>query len=375
MKREIFSVAIASLLLVFIFSCKKENDVPFVEESAVQRPINSQQGFVYLESNEAGQNSIVSYFQNANGTLTYSATTATGGTGTGSPLGSQGALEIENINHRLFAVDAGSNSISSFAIRNDGSLMLMHTVASNGTKPVSLTVSGDMVYVVNATSANISGFRVGPGGVLTFIPGSSQSLSNPGAAPAQISFTPNGQYLIVTEKMTSKITSFPVNASGVAGPGVSQSSANNNPFGFDFSGNYVVVTEAAIGNPGASSVSTYSASGIALVSGPAHANQTAAGRAKATSNGETVYITNTGSNTISSFRINGSGTLQEIEKVAASTGTAPADITISGNDSYLYVINGTSHSISAYKIGPHDKLQSIGVITGVPANAAGLIAQ
>lgn len=370
----------SAIILLFAASCSKVNqDKDLVKSPSLfenSKAINSRQGFVYTESNDAGQNSILTYFQSSNGKLNFLSTTASGGNGSGTALGSQGALALDDAHHWLFAVNAGSNSISSFSIGDNGSLTLSHTVSSNGTLPVSLTVHDNLLYVVNSTSANISGFTIGAGGTLTWITGSTQPLSAVTAAPAQIGFKPGGQYLVVTEKMTNKITTFPVNTSGVAGAGSSITSANATPFGFDFSGsNYAIVTEAAGGALNASTVSSYSAgANTALVSGPVNANQTAACWAVVTSDGKYAYVTNTGSNTISSFSISSSGNVQVLSKVAATTGGAPIDITFSGNEFYLYTINGTSHSISEFKKGGNTSLKSIGQVTGLPANAVGLVA-
>jgi 6-phosphogluconolactonase (cycloisomerase 2 family) len=362
--------------VLFVASCKKENQGKnLIESQSLAKKINPRQGFVYTESNDAGQNSILSYLQKPNGTLSFLSTTASGGKGSGTPLGSQGALAMDDGHHWLFAVNAGSNSISSFSI-DEGSLTLAHTVQSNGILPVSLTVYGNVLYVVNSTSANISGFTIGTGGTLTLIPGSGQPLSAATAAPAQISFKPGGQWLVVTEKMTNKITTFPVDAAGVAGAGSSIASANITPFGFDFSGNsYAIVTEAAGGAPTASTVSSYwIGSTSSLVSGPVHADQTAACWLVTTADGKYAYATNTGSNTISSFSVSNNGSVQILSKVAATTGGAPADVTLSGNEFYLYTINGGSHSISEFKKGNNTSLKNIGEITGLPAAAAGLVA-
>jgi 6-phosphogluconolactonase len=104
------------------------------------KPVNSNQGFVYTESNDAGQNTILTYVQNSNGKLSFLRSTASGGRGSGAALGSQGALAFDGVQvHWLFAVNAGSNSISSFSVDDNGGLTLADTVSSNGILPVSLT--------------------------------------------------------------------------------------------------------------------------------------------------------------------------------------------------------------------------------------------
>ncbi len=72
---------------------------------------------------------------------------------------------------------------------------------SGGTMPLSVTIHGNIVYVVNGGgSGNISGFTMSSRGVLSPIAGSTLPLSSSAAGPAQISFSPNGRVLVVTEK-------------------------------------------------------------------------------------------------------------------------------------------------------------------------------
>ena len=81
-------------------------------------------------------------------------------------------------------------------------LRLVDRVASGGTEPISLTSSGDVLYVLNEQTGNIAGFRFNWWGALEAIPGSSRSLSTPGpgSISAQIGFSPDGQLLTVSER-------------------------------------------------------------------------------------------------------------------------------------------------------------------------------
>ena len=108
----------------------------------------------------------------------------TGGRGTGSGLGSQGALVLSANGRWLFAVNAGSNDISVFEVRGDV-LKRTDRIASGGEQPISLTVHDDLVYVLNAGgSGNISGFRLRDNGKLSVLQGSTRALSNGGVGPA-----------------------------------------------------------------------------------------------------------------------------------------------------------------------------------------------
>lgn len=163
-------------------------------------------GYLYTESNDAAMNSILMYMMNDEGSLTLQNTTNSGGAGAGVGLGSQGALAFDENNEWLFAVNAGGNSISSFQVNTDGSLILAATVSSGGEMPVSVTCWGNYLYVVNFLSSNINGYMIGAGGSLTAIPGSNLSLSTDSAEPGQIKFNHNGSVLYVTEKHTNTIT-------------------------------------------------------------------------------------------------------------------------------------------------------------------------
>src|SRR5881396_3228245 len=83
--------------------------------------------------------------------LAPAGTFATGGLGGGSGLGSQDAVITSDDGQWLYAVDAGSNDIATFRIRHDG-LGLVGRTPSGGTRPISLTTNGDLVYVLNAVS-------------------------------------------------------------------------------------------------------------------------------------------------------------------------------------------------------------------------------
>jgi len=85
--------------------------------------------------------------------------------------------------------------------------------------------------VLNFDSDNIHGFRVGEGGTLTHIEGSTRPLSGTGVIPPQISFTPNGNWLLITEKATNNISSFKVGIDGSVSPDVVTASTGQTPFG------------------------------------------------------------------------------------------------------------------------------------------------
>src|SRR3989454_6808167 len=220
---------------------------------------------VYTLTSQVAGNAVAVFNRAADGTLTAAGTIATGGTGTGAGLGSQGAVALSDDGRRLFAVNAGSNDVSVFDIGPAG-LALASRTASGGTLPISLTVHGNVLYVLNAGgSGNISGFTVGSSGDLTPIVGATLPLSGSTVGPADVQFSPDGRHLVVTEKNTNLLDVYAVDASGVASGPTTTASAGGTPFGFAFGlRNDLFVSEAA----GSASSYVLDASGtVTLVSG------------------------------------------------------------------------------------------------------------
>ena len=154
-------------------------------------------GAVYVLSNQPTGNDVLVFARHADGTLSAPVSVGTGGNGTGGGLGSQGAVVLDGSGRHLYAVNAGSNSITSFRVRPNG-LERVGVVDSGGVMPTSIAVDGDLVYVLNAGGAGlITGFTAHDGD-LEPIAGSTRPLSAAATAPAQVSFTPDGEQLIVT---------------------------------------------------------------------------------------------------------------------------------------------------------------------------------
>src|SRR6266496_5392779 len=192
-------------------------------------------GAVYTLNNSSSGNAVLAFSRSADGQIVFAGMVATGGTGTGAGLGNQGALAIDAANQFLFAVNAGSNDISVFRIRENG-LRLVDRVTSGGKQPISLTVSRKILYVLNNGGAvggsdTIAGFAVGANGHLKPIV-SGLPLSAASVGPAQIGFNVDGDLLLVAEKSTNNIDVFTVDDDGVAVGSTVVPSAGQTPFGF-----------------------------------------------------------------------------------------------------------------------------------------------
>ncbi len=335
-------------------------------------------GAVYLMSNATGGNAVLVFDRAADGQLTPAGTYPTGGTGTGGGLGNQEALILTRDNRRLYVVNPGSNDISAFDVNPTGLQSIGTPVSSGGEQPISLSVHGDLLYVLNDRGAgNIAGFRMAGNGGLTPIPGSARPLSAPGPDAAQIEFSPDGRVLVVSEKATNTISTYVVQSNGTASGPNAQSSAGQTPFGFNFNQRGdLVVSEAGGGGPGTSTASSYRLAGdgdLELISGPVATTQTAACWIAISQNGKFAFTTNTGSGTISSMAIGPGGSLSLRNAVAGVTGpgSAPLDAAFPPGGRFLYVRNGAG-SISGFRFGAHGGLTDIGDFGPLPAGANGI---
>jgi 6-phosphogluconolactonase (cycloisomerase 2 family) len=265
-------------------------------------------------------------------------------------------------------------------------LSLSDTIASGGELPLSLTVSGNLLYVLNGGgSGNITGFIVANDGTLSPISDSTRNLSNDGVGaapgPAQISFTPDGRQLIVTEKATNLIVTYQVGQDGRPSTATAHASEGETPFGFDFSKrNTLIVAEAFGGAAGASTASSYAVNSgnLQTVSATVATQQTAACWLVVNGNSKYAYTTNTGSSTVTGYAVanDGSLSLLNADGVTGHTtpGGRPIDASFSRNSQYLYVLSGGTNTVTAFQVSADGSLTSLGDVN-VPAGSVGIAAQ
>jgi 6-phosphogluconolactonase len=328
-------------------------------------------GHVYVLNNPAGPNSISAFNRFADGTLAFAGTTVIGGLGSGSGLGSQGSLVLSPERNWLFAVDAGSNQISVVAVDFRGNLTLVSVSSSGGVDPVSLTFSDNRLYVVNAgdstNAGNVAGFRVLPNGKLKPIKGSTQPLSAANPAPAQVQADPTGDTLVVTEKATNEIDSYQIRPDGSLGEPRVTPSTGNEPFGFAFNPVHLfqfIVSDAFGGATNAGAMTSYRLhnGNVELEDGPVADQQTAPCWVVITSNGRFTYTSNTGSGSVSGYRIGQDGKLALLPSIASTgTGSAPTEMALTGSSRFLYVLDPGTATLSAFQVQGDGSLAAVGL--------------
>ncbi len=290
------NLAYLSILVASLASC--DSDDVIIKEGGNN---NVKGGAVYAMTNGNGQiagtniqgpNVVVAYRRSANGTLTAMGGFPTGGNGGDfdggegiDPLISAYALTKTDDNENLLAVNAGSNTVTLFDIKNDFSLEVRGEIqptsgSTNAVGPNSIATTSKigykgakgLVYVSNITrneflaggepahQGTIIGYWLTKYGLVP-IPGSEVSLN---VRPSAVQFSPDGKWLVVASINSGasglasgsedELTLFKVNDNGtVERTGAATSTLRGNSdgrnlpsaIGFQIVGdNYVVVTEA-----------------------------------------------------------------------------------------------------------------------------------
>ncbi|MBA2456709.1 MAG: beta-propeller fold lactonase family protein, partial [Nocardioidaceae bacterium] len=160
-------------------------------------------GAAFAMTNRSQGNRIITYSRAADGTLTRVDSVSTRGTGIGTDLDTQDGLLLSSDHRFLYAANAGSDNVTVFSVAGTELTFLQKVYA--GDVPNSLTINGDLLYVLDGSVAGngIRGFTVADDGTLTRLPHSFRLLSSPIAVPGEVQFSPDGRFLLVTHKTTN----------------------------------------------------------------------------------------------------------------------------------------------------------------------------
>ncbi len=340
---------------------------------------SAQVGAVFVMTNAADKNEIVAYQRNADGSLGLNKRFATGGRGSGGvndPLGSQGSLTLTENHSFLLAVNAGSGELSVFRI-HPSSLELTDVVPCGGSEPVAVAEHKNLVYVLNAGgTSDVVGFYLERSGKLRPISNSIRFLTTANSGAASLSFSPDGQTLLVTEKLTNSIDGFQVQSDGTLGSIVVNPGAGPGTFAVEFAPNGIALT-VETGPPGgmnASAISSYSVSpneslSVVSASVPTLANATC--WLAVTPNGRYVYTSNAASSSISGFTIAANGVLTPLPgtvPVDLQAGSTNLDIAITLDGKFLYSMDSGTGALSIFSIGKDGLLTALGNVDGLGAS-------
>jgi DNA-binding beta-propeller fold protein YncE len=331
-------------------------------------------GAVFVQTDDPGGNAVVAYDRDADGSLRQAGSYRTGGRGGvlgGSVvdhLASQGSLTYDRKHQLLYAVNAGSDTITVFRVDGDR-LARRQVLPSFGDFPVSITTDGKLVYVLNARrGGSIQGYaRVGAH--LVPVPHWHRRLGlDPDATPeftttpGEVAFTPDGDALIVTTKANGNaVDVFGIDRRGGPSPRpVTTVLPDAVPFAVAFDGH----GNLAVAEAGPNAVATFSLDHRGALEPIAQALTGQAATCWIVNVGGRLYLSNAGSGTVSAF----DGALEPIGLTATRGGTV--DAAASSDGRFLYVQTGAAGGVDAFRVGSDGRLTPVGAVT-VPGAVGG----
>jgi 6-phosphogluconolactonase (cycloisomerase 2 family) len=400
-------------------------------------------GHLYMQTNEK-KNCIIHYHRSANGTLTEVERVATGGAGSGTfkPISGQesapnsfegaGSVILSQDRKFLFATNGGDNSVSSFAVDDQGKLKRIDTKPTgnavegkSGTaKSLAYSPSKGMLYVVHSFGPDhirlmsVSGdgkltprmerytantpekpHRVPTMGVLSpdekfFLVGTTFDL------PIAISGTyadgspilwvpgPDGKYTFVASNAPDPdgIVVFRVNANGTLGEGLFQDGGGGSPFYIQFLHNRpdTFIIGYAVGD--GVSICRIDEDGRIGVGKVVKINTKRGAAAELcwlslSPDDRRLYATVFGYSNISSFHIDGAEitvakdpACPDVEgdgtfrALCGDMSSGPSDSWISPDGAYLYQIYGNASKLVGYATNPDGSLEEVTSVA-IPYNS------
>jgi 6-phosphogluconolactonase (cycloisomerase 2 family) len=332
---------------------------------------------VFVLNDNPTANAVIAYDRTATGALVEAGRYPTGGTGgvlAGSVVdhtASQGALAYDRTARVLYAVNPGSDTVTSFTVAGDR-LVRHQVLSSGGAFPVSVAVHGNQVYVLNARDGGSVQGYIRVGGRLVLVPGWHRDLGldtrqTPefASTPGQVAFSPDGRHLLVTTKNGGN--SIDVFAVGPLGPSATPTVnplPGTVPFAVAFDGQgHVAVTEV-----GPNVVATFALGGDGRLTPLAQAATGQKGTCWVVAAGGELYASNTGSGTVSAYAVAADGALTA--GGVTPTGAGTVDASVSSDGRFLYVQAGAAGEVDTFRIGAHGTLAPLGSVI-VPGAAGG----
>jgi DNA-binding beta-propeller fold protein YncE len=333
---------------------------------------------VYTISNDPVNSGLIVLEQQADGSLREMAGSPvmTGGKGlSGGDIDQQGAVRVAG--DFVLAVNPGSHTIAVLMKDKTGMPVPVNgsPFPSGGENPISLSVRGNVVYVVNQalpfanprSKPNITGFRLMKDGKLMPIPGS--TLTFPvGMGPAQIEFAPTGDAVALTAGFQAENGSVihggmlmpsgviklgtPVRPRGASGTvGFSWCPTGDRILVSNFRGSAVTVfdIDPATGSP-------------KQLGDAVGDKEEAACWTAISADGKALYVANYVSNSVSVFDVMENGSVKLLGSVKRrGTPSTPdtKDLILSADGHYLYALGANSRTLSIFHIGPDRMLTEL----------------
>ena len=337
------------------------------------------QSTVFVMTNDAENNEILAYQKSPDGDFELRSHVRTGGRGSGGstdPLQSQGSLTLSQDHELLFAVNAGSGTVSSFHLVKGLPVLIDHE-PTDGAFPVAVAEHNGTIYVLNAGgNGAIVAFHVDGPGRLHEIQKSITPLTAPNDGASSIAVSPDGLTLTVIEKGPNNIDTFPIHPDGTLGAVVVNHSATPGVFSAVFAPNgALIVSENQPNGTDVSSISSYAVQPNGKIQAISQSVPTF-GDANCwnaiTPNGKFVYVDNAATSTVAGFSVAANGALTPIAGTILATepsGAANLDMSISGDGNTLFTLNSGLGTVSVYNINSNGTLTLLGNIEDLPKGA------
>ncbi len=329
-------------------------------------------GAVFALTNRTGNNEVIAFSRAADGSLTQTGRYSTRGNGIGVDFDAQGGLRLSPDHRFLYACNPGSDDVTVFAVNGSALTFLQKIYA--GDQPLSLTMFGNLLYVMDGSvaSTQITGFTIGANGTLAPLPNSTKMLSSPIAVPGEVRFSPDGKLLAVTQKVASTIGPtidlFKIGADGLPSDPFPNHSFGIRPFAEAFLNNGRLLTiESGLPVMNNAAVSSYNvdeaSATLSPITGSAKNGQTDGCWIVITNDQQYAYTANFVSGTISSYKLNADGSAVLINGRAAFQGlmSQPTDLGFSSDSRYLYNLLRGTGGISGFRVEADGSLTALGV--------------
>ncbi len=334
-------------------------------------------GAVYVQTNEQ-DNRVVAFGRAEDGSLTEIGSYATGGAGDGQPhLTSQGSVVLTGDGSYLLVTNASSDDVTVYAVGAGGALESMGRTPS-GPAPKSVAEHDGLVYVLNTGAANLTGFRLGDGG-LKPIAGGERSLSGPVPTEPRSASHPTAR---PSSSPSGGRTRSPCSPSTPTGPSGRYRRWRRRAHALRVRHHHRRGPRRHRGLPaqkGAAAASSYSVDGATVTPVTASVGN---GRSEicwavVTKDGRIAFTTNFADGAVTRYGIGPDGALALEDATAGLTVDGRVglrDLGLTGDGRFLYAVDADSGSVYGWAVGEGGSLTPAGSTGGLPATVAGLAA-
>jgi 6-phosphogluconolactonase len=315
---------------------------------------------VFTSSNAAAGNVVIALARGADGVLKRAGEFPTGGNGIGGgvdPLQSQNSIVLADDHQRLYVVNAGSNSSSTFGITADARLRLQRRL-----------------FVLNSDNSVVA-LALDDAGMPREVPVAHVLLGDTSEGPSTIAASQDGDFLFVTERSANTIDVVRADRDGALSVIERHPSSGAVPFGFAVTSRSQLVVSEAGGDAPNGAASSYDVGrdgALTAVTASLSTHQVAACWLVLSNNGHFAFVANAGSGSISAYAIESNGMLRALDRsgrtgVTSTPDATPLDMGLSKDGKFLYVLQTGSGTIGSFAVGADGHLTTLADTPGLAA--------